>query len=75
MKKTQTAQLFQDAYETPSGLRNINNRSITEETITPNMFDFNTVHKPKKENLIEFIVLSTKMKVPVTDLSKCGKTF
>jgi hypothetical protein len=61
---------FQDAFETPSGTRNSNSRLIAEETITPNMLDFNTVNKPKKKNLLSLLFSSSKKKVPATELTK-----
>ena len=66
---------FQDAFETPSGTRNSNSRLIAEETITPNMLDFNTVNKPKKKSLLSLLFSSSKKKVPATELSKRNETF
>ena len=58
---------FQDAFETPSGTRNSNSRLIAEETITPNMLDFNTTSKPKKKSLLSLLFSSSKKKVPETE--------
>ena len=64
---------FQDAFETPS--RNINSRLISEETIEPNMLDFNTVTKPKKKSILTMLFSSNKKKVPETDMSKRSDPF
>ena len=61
---------FQDAFETPSGPRNTNSRLISEETITPNMLDFNIATKPKKKSILTMLFSSNKKKVPETDMTK-----
>ena len=64
---------FQDTFETPS--RNINSRLISEETIEPNMLDFNTVTKPKKKSILTMLFSSNKKKVPETDMTKRSDPF